>query len=96
MQPTSELCRAQENAQLTRAADSTLQNVRQLAIKAAKAWGIEAEAAEKREARHAATLVASSDPNACAQFSENPDRGFAEPANIGAPLSPPPLETSRF
>ena len=96
MQPTSQLCRSQENAQLARAAASTLQNVRLLAIKAAKAWGIEGEAAEKREARLAATSAAASDPNACAQFSENPDRGFAEPGNIGAPSSPPPLETSRF
>jgi hypothetical protein len=51
MNPSSALCRTQEALHLDRAASSTLENVRAIAVKAAAAWGHEAAAAEKREAR---------------------------------------------
>lgn len=51
---SSALCRAQEMAQRKRADDAILDNVRNLALRAAAAWSIEAEAAEIRETRHAA------------------------------------------
>jgi len=54
---SSALCRAQEAAQRDRAATSPLVNVRIQAEKAAIAWGVEALAAEQREARHARTRV---------------------------------------
>ncbi|MES2496558.1 MAG: hypothetical protein V4618_10605 [Pseudomonadota bacterium] len=51
MYPSATLCRAQEAIHLDRANGSALENVRAIAVKAAKAWGIEALAAEAREAR---------------------------------------------
>lgn len=51
MYPSVTLCRTQEAIHLDRASGSTLENVRAVAAKAAKAWGIEAVAAEQREAR---------------------------------------------
>lgn len=86
MYPTSTLCRSQEEAQLARAAATTLDNVRAIATKAAAAWGQEAAAAEKREARGrrtraiAETMAAQKLEAAAAEAergpSENPDRGF--------------------
>lgn len=85
MYPSSTLCRTQEEFHRERAAITTLENVRVIAAGAAKAWGLEAVAAEKREARGARTrataeLVAAEKAEVAAArergFSENPDRGF--------------------
>jgi hypothetical protein len=68
-----------------RAASETLVNVRALAETAAAAWGLEAIAAERREARGVRTraiaeLLAIEKAEAVVArergFSENPDRGF--------------------
>ena len=85
MYPSSTLCRTQEEFHRERAASTTLENVRVIASGAAAAWGHEAVAAEKREARGARTrataelLAAEKAEIAAAHergFSENPDRGF--------------------
>ncbi len=55
MYPSSTLCRTQEQIHRDRAASETLVNVRALAERAAAAWGQEAVAAERREARGART-----------------------------------------
>ena len=55
MYPSSTLCRTQEEFHRERAASTTLENVRTIATSAAAAWGLEAVAAEKREARGAKT-----------------------------------------
>jgi len=52
MTPTSSFCRAQEAAQLARAANEPLENVRKIALSAAKAWNIEAVWTESRESGH--------------------------------------------
>lgn len=49
MTPTSAFCRIQEAAQLARAAKEPLENVRRIALAAAKVWGLEAAWAESRE-----------------------------------------------
>jgi len=85
MELSSILCRAQEGVQRDRAAHASLENVRIVATKAAIAWGLEAVAAEHREARHARRAKAALDDLQArrshdereATFSENPDRGFA-------------------
>lgn len=85
MELSSTLCRVQEAYQQDRAAKAVLENVRTVAGKAAKAWGLEALAAERREARRERTRVIAE--MAALQkhrfpeeedrlFSENPDRGF--------------------
>lgn len=85
MELSSTLCRVQEAYQQDRAAKAVLENVRTVAGKAAKAWGLEALAAERREARRERTRVITE--MAVLQkhrfpeeedrlFSENPDRGF--------------------
>lgn len=87
MELSSILCRAQEGAQRDRAASASLENVRIVATKAAIAWGLEAVAAEHREARHARRAKAEHEGlqavRPCnereAAFSENPDRGFVQP-----------------
>jgi len=85
MYPSSTLCRTQEEYHRERAASTTLENVRAIAAGAAAAWGLEAVAAEKREARGvrtraAADLLAAEKAEAAAAreygFSENPDRAF--------------------
>ena len=85
MYPSSTLCRTQEEFHRTRAAAATLENVRMIATSAATAWGHEAVAAEKREARGLRTralaeLQAAQKLQAAEEaergFSENPDRGF--------------------
>jgi hypothetical protein len=85
MYPSSNLCRSQEEFHRERAASTTLENVRAISADAAAAWGLEAVAAEKREARGAKTraiagLMAArnlSAKEAERQFSENPYREFA-------------------
>lgn len=87
MYPSSTLCRTQESFHRDRAASTTLENVRAIASGAAAAWGMEAVAAEKREARGARTrataeLLAAEKAEASTArergFSENPDREFEE------------------
>ena len=85
MYPSSTLCRTQEEFHRARAASTTLENVRAIATSAAAAWGLEAVAAEKREARGAKTravaeLIAAEKAEAAAArergSGENPDCGF--------------------
>lgn len=87
MYPSSTLCRTQEEFHRDRAAAATLDNVKTIATRAADAWGQEAAAAEKREARGLRTrataeLMAVQKLEAAAdaerQVSENPDRGYEE------------------
>jgi len=87
MEPSSTLCRIQEAYQQDRAANAVLENVRTVAGKAAKAWGIEALAAEHREARRERTRIIADMAALQKQrlpeeedrlFSENPDRGFRD------------------
>lgn len=83
---SSALCRAQEREQLDRAAGATLENVRVIAERAAKAWGTEAVHMEKVErkkadlararlAGEAAAEEADSEDAHVVWLSENPDRG---------------------
>jgi hypothetical protein len=86
MIPTADLCRAQESLHLAKAAGTSLENVRQVSIQAAKAWGKEALIADRREERHI-RVRAESDASAARKAdaansddllpSENPDRGQA-------------------
>ena len=55
MTPSASLCRSQEAYHRDRAAGARLENVRVIAANAAAAWGQEALAAERREARHRKT-----------------------------------------
>lgn len=55
MELSSSLCRIQEGIHRDRAAKADLENVRVIAEEAATAWGVEAEAAERREARRTVT-----------------------------------------
>lgn len=87
MRPSSAHCRSQEALQRERARNAQLDNVRIVAERAAKAWALEAVAAELREARKVRSLAmaevrAPADRRSCEDersASENPDRGFAEP-----------------
>jgi hypothetical protein len=85
MYPSSTLCRTQQAFHRARADTATLDNVRAVAESAAAAWGLEAVAAERREARGARTraiadLLAVRKQQAADEAerasSENPDRGF--------------------
>lgn len=87
MYPTAELCRSQQSYHRERARSSQLENVRSVASKAAIAWGVEAEEAERREARREQTkliagLIAGRKQAAAAAVplypSENPDRILAD------------------
>lgn len=86
MYPSAALCRVQESLQKERATGATLENVRQIAQKAANAWGAEAQLAEKREQRPVRIYGGATDPEAEKRcqgeqldraLSENPDRGQA-------------------
>jgi hypothetical protein len=82
MYPSVTICRTQEAIHLDRARSATLENVRAVAAKAAKAWGMEALAAEQREVRSERVRLhrlahAPLDSPAADYFSENPDRGLA-------------------
>ncbi len=51
MRPSSAMCREQERIQLDKAETEELENRRKIALTAAKAWAVEAQLAEKREAK---------------------------------------------
>ncbi len=85
MQPTSVLCRAQEALHRSRAASTSLTNVRAVADQAAAAWAKEATLAEQREQRQARTRLTAAelvededelDAPGGEMFNENPDRGY--------------------
>lgn len=85
MELSSTFCRLQETVQRERAAGATLENIRLIAEKAAKAWNSVALIAEQREARRhrirvtaeaAAVEQRQATSEHDALFSENPDRGF--------------------
>lgn len=84
MTPTSAFCRAQEAAQLQRAANEPLENVRRIALAAAKAWNVEAVWAESREKGQVAIPRLRLSPQEVEEDSqsvtpsENPDRGQAD------------------
>lgn len=85
MTPTSAFCRAQEAAQLARAASEPLENVRKIARAAAKAWNLEAVWAESRESGHVgiprlrlSAQEQEDDRLYQASFNENPDRGLSD------------------
>ena len=86
MYPTAELCRSQQAFHRERARTTQLENVRMVAEKAAKAWGVEADIAEHREARRVqvrqtADLIAAQRQQAGVEMlycpNENPDRGLS-------------------
>ena len=77
MYPSASLCRAQEAHHRDRAAETSLENVRVIAINAALAWGQEARSAERREARSSRSLAERQERDRL--FSENPDRGYECP-----------------
>lgn len=88
MELSSTLCRVQEAYQRDRATNAILENVRAVAGKAAKAWRLEALAAERREAGHErmriiAEMAALRNERLTQEedrlLSENPDRGFGAP-----------------
>jgi len=86
MQPSSILCRTQEERHHALARAATLDNVKLIASAAAAAWAKEGVAAGLREDRKlriqafAETHAAPSDPPSADDraLSENPDRGYAE------------------
>jgi hypothetical protein len=97
MAMTSEFCRAQEALQRGRAAETSLDNVRLVATRAAVAWEREAIMAESREAKRERenALPEAASPSEDIEdleddiFSENPDRGLApEPAVAKRAISP--------
>jgi hypothetical protein len=82
MMPSSTLCRSQEAFHRSRAASTSLINVRAIAEKAAAAWGAEGVLADLREQRHERTLsirsaLAENEVALDSLFSENADRGLA-------------------
>lgn len=86
MQLSVSFCRTQQAFHDARANSTQLDNVRIVAQKAAAAWGLEAEVADRRDAqRERARMAADSRLAADAFedednpiFSENPDRGLRE------------------
>jgi len=85
MELSSTFCRLQETVQRDRAANAILENIRIVAEKAAKAWGVVALSAEQRESRRErsriiADMAALQNESAPGEdgrlLSENPDRGL--------------------
>jgi hypothetical protein len=94
MYPSSARCRAQETFQRSRAATTSLINVRRVSEQAAKAWAIEALLAEKREEREEARVARVDQARPIqlqelhdSDLSENPDRGRADPRRAIQPTS---------
>jgi hypothetical protein len=75
----SELCREQAAIQRALAGSSTLQNVRDRAVAAAKAWEAQAVLAEARDRRKSQNVDSPfrSTQDWDVGLSENPDRGLA-------------------
>jgi hypothetical protein len=78
MYPSASLCREQEAIQRDRAAKTSLENVRVVAERAALAWGQEAAAAEKREARHLRTSEMRAALKTDKQAGEDVERALSE------------------
>lgn len=82
MQLSASFCRTQQAFHHDRATRAILENVKLVAGKAAIAWGVEAQAAESREARRdrigsgaeAAAPEQDFEDEDSPMFSENPDR----------------------
>ncbi len=82
MQPSLAMCRTQEARQLAIAANAPLENVKGVAVLAAIAWakeGITAQRREERRAREDKQRLNAAPVLEDRIFSENPDRGFADP-----------------
>jgi hypothetical protein len=82
MQLSASFCRTQQAIHDARANSPGLDNVRMVAGKAAKAWGNEADLADRREAqrqraRPANPVAHPFDDEDSPMFSENPDRGLS-------------------
>lgn len=73
MAQTSEFCLAQQSLHQARASSETLPNARQIAHKAAQAWGREAELAAGAERRRATRSVSSEDEAISAEFRAEDD-----------------------
>jgi len=79
MYPSAALCRSQQALHLSCAAAATLGNVKLIAERDAAAWGVEAAWAEDRGGRQAKMMrVRQAKEQSARDFSENPDRGFAD------------------
>lgn len=101
MAMTSEFCRTQEALQRGRAAETSLDNVRLIATRAAVAWEREAIMAESRETKREreSALPEAASPSEESEddiVSENPDRGLAaEPSDSAlAVISEPAGEST--
>ena len=90
MYPSSTLCRTQEEFHRARAASTPLDNVRAIAEGAAAAWGHEAAAAEKREARGLRTRAIAE--RTCRANTRVPTARCAESGQTAAPR---PASSSR-
>jgi hypothetical protein len=80
MAHSAAFCRRQEALQRVRATAESLQQVKAIAMRAANAWALEAQTAERRESKlgmdSALPLAGSvSEQEEDRQLSENPDRG---------------------
>jgi len=87
MQPSSDLCRAQEARHNALASTTTLDNVRRIASAAAAAWAKEGQAADIREDRRLRARALAEAQSAAPiepptgkflALSETPDRGHAD------------------
>lgn len=76
----AQLCRKQEAHHRQVAANTTLENVRKIALTAAKVWALEADTAEKREASRGLSVSASDAAFALEfQQEEEAERRFVGP-----------------
>lgn len=86
MQLSVSFCRTQQALHKDRASSALLDNVRIVAEKAAAAWGLEAEIADRRDAQRERARLDADSPTAAdafedednAIFSESLDRGLRE------------------
>ncbi|AMO71412.1 hypothetical protein [Sphingorhabdus sp. M41] len=80
MRVKAETCREQEALQLALATNDPLESRRKVAAAAAKAWGIEAIQAEKREAGHLSPRD-KLDAEITLEFAEETDADIAQDGN---------------
>ncbi len=78
MQISSQFCRDQEAEQNQRAADSSLANIKTVALSAAAAWRLEGVAAERREQRRTRISAEEVVPGLDGGAGENADPDFDE------------------